>query len=111
MVDIETPAGKANGAGGLLIHSKVKLLPMGPQGPFVLQGFMIAMQNGGVENVGHMAFQADSLALLEHGLRSFAQAYASAMKQLMAEFEAAKLMTQHSAESVRRINDSKIKGS
>jgi hypothetical protein len=109
MVDIETPDAKKNGTGGTLIHSKVKLLPLGPAGPFVLQGFMIGMEESGPQPLGHMTFQADSLALLEHGLRGFQQAYAAAMKALLEEFNAAKLMTQHDATTVARIN--KTKGS
>lgn len=105
MVEIE------NGKPGVLIHSKVKLLPLGPAGPFVLQGFLLQMGEHGPEVVGHMTFQADTLGLLEHGLKGFREAYASAMKNLLEEFESAKLMTQHSAETVRRISDTKLKGS
>jgi len=96
-----------NGTPGKLIHSKVRLIPLGPAGPFVLQGFMIEMDADGPNPVGHMEFQADSLALLEHGFRGLQQAYAAAMKQMIDEFNAAKLMTQHDASTVARINKSK----
>jgi hypothetical protein len=110
MVDIETPDSKKNGAGGTLIHSKIKILPLGPAGPFVgpfvLQGTLIAMQADGPTPVGHMEFQADTLPLLDFGLTEFRKAFASAMKSLVEEAQAAKLL-RPDAGTVRRINETK----
>jgi hypothetical protein len=106
MVDIETPDAKKNGTGGTLIHSKIKVLPLGPAGPFVLQGFLIAMEKDGPTPVGHMEFQADTLPLLEFGMVEFRKAFAAAMKSLVENAQTEQLM-RPDASTVRRINESK----
>lgn len=102
MVDIETPEAKKNGTGGTLIHSKIKVLPLGPAGPFEIDCYLIAMEANGPQPVGHMTFRADRLPLIEFGLVEFRKAYAAAIKGMIEEAKAAQLV-KPSAETVRRI--------
>ncbi len=102
MVDIETPEAKKNGTGGTLIHSKIKVLPLGPAGPFEIDCYLTAVDRDGPQPVGHMTFRADTLPLIDFGLTEFRKAFASAIKGLIEEAKAAQLV-KPSAETVRRI--------
>lgn len=107
MVDFEKPEAKQNGQTGTLIHARVRLLPLGPAGPFELHGFLMEHHAEGPEPVGHMEFRADSLVLLENGLIQFRESYRGAMKALMEEFQKAKLTGQIDPRTVEMIRRSK----
>jgi hypothetical protein len=110
MVDIETPEAKKNGTGGTLMTAKVKVLPLGPAGPFEIDGYIIAHGEAGPDPVAHLTCRADSLPLLDFALTELRKAFAAAMKNLMEESKAAGLLRPDGTQ-VRHIDSTKLKGS
>ena len=50
-MEIESP-GEKNGQAGVLIHTRVKIIPLGPAGPYEIDGYLIQHNKDAPEPVG-----------------------------------------------------------